>query len=138
MARCAVCQGEWPHLEEHHVVPREYGGEDGPTRPLCGSCHGALHKEVHNRTSKNPEAASAFPPEYAGRAEPFVRMIIAAKLRYEALHPSQRTATRRLQVTLRDPNTLARLHKLKTDSGHTNLEKFLNDIFERLTRKYHL
>jgi hypothetical protein len=31
-------------LHEHHVVPRAYGGEDGPTVTLCAECHGLIHE----------------------------------------------------------------------------------------------
>lgn len=39
---CWVC-GLGSSLEEHHIVPRTYGGSNGPTVTLCGICHTAIH-----------------------------------------------------------------------------------------------
>ena len=30
--------------EDHHVVPRAYGGSNGPLVSLCASCHSKLHR----------------------------------------------------------------------------------------------
>ena len=32
------------NTEHHHVVPRSYGGENGPTVSLCCDCHTCAHK----------------------------------------------------------------------------------------------
>lgn len=32
------------HREEHHIIPRAYGGADGPTVSLCDAHHTLLHK----------------------------------------------------------------------------------------------
>jgi len=39
---CWIC-GLSSSLEEHHIVPRTYGGSLGPTITLCGICHTAIH-----------------------------------------------------------------------------------------------
>lgn len=39
--RCWVCGAS--STEDHHVVPRTYGGENGPQVSLCGNCHTCLH-----------------------------------------------------------------------------------------------
>jgi hypothetical protein len=49
---CWVCRekfteyGGKPNFfaHEHHLVPRAYGGKDGPTYSLCDSHHNALHR----------------------------------------------------------------------------------------------
>lgn len=49
---CWVCEnqlmdgsvGSADHLrEEHHIIPKAYGGADGPTVSLCASHHSLLH-----------------------------------------------------------------------------------------------
>lgn len=30
-------------MEEHHIVPRSYGGADGPTVTICPACHTNAH-----------------------------------------------------------------------------------------------
>lgn len=45
--RCWVCGKIFDHSnkeERHHVVPRAYGGIDGPQVSLCDSHHTALHE----------------------------------------------------------------------------------------------
>lgn len=39
---CWIC-GLTSSLEEHHIVPRTYGGSNGPTITLCSICHTAIH-----------------------------------------------------------------------------------------------
>lgn len=44
---CWVCEEKFSaqiNVEHHHVVPRSYGGSNGPTVSLCGNCHTNLHK----------------------------------------------------------------------------------------------
>lgn len=40
---CWVC-GTQTALEEHHMIPRAYGGQDGPVICLCAVCHSNTHK----------------------------------------------------------------------------------------------
>lgn len=40
---CWVC-GLTTSLEEHHMIPRAYGGQDGPVITLCAGCHSCVHK----------------------------------------------------------------------------------------------
>lgn len=39
---CWVC-GTYGNLELHHVIPRSYGGENGPQVQVCGTCHTGVH-----------------------------------------------------------------------------------------------
>ena len=52
-----LCSGdEGNKLHEHHVVPRAYGGADGPTVTICSSHHSGVHDAAlacyPNKTSK--------------------------------------------------------------------------------------
>ena len=40
--------------EQHHIVPRAYGGSDGPVVSLCDTCHTRLHKAALAIESNNP------------------------------------------------------------------------------------
>lgn len=40
--------------EEHHIIPRAYGGSDGPVVSLCDSHHTALHKMAVALASGKP------------------------------------------------------------------------------------
>lgn len=39
---CWSCNSALP-LEVHHVIPRAFGGENGPTVTICTSCHTKAH-----------------------------------------------------------------------------------------------
>ena len=46
---CWVCGAKFApqgtaQEEQHHIVPRAYGGSDGPIVSLCDTCHTRLHK----------------------------------------------------------------------------------------------
>ena len=43
---CCGCSLPSYAREEHHVVPRAYGGTDGPTVSLCLVCHTRAHKHA--------------------------------------------------------------------------------------------
>lgn len=45
---CWVCRSA-DTLHEHHVIPRAFGGTNGPLCTLCSSCHGIIHKAAVNR-----------------------------------------------------------------------------------------
>lgn len=38
-------------LHEHHVIPRAYGGANGPEVTLCSGCHNLLH-DLHHKVKK--------------------------------------------------------------------------------------
>lgn len=60
--RCWVCgalfsdRGGTANREEHHIVPRQAGGEDGPQVSLCETHHGKAHKMAY----KIPKKESVF------------------------------------------------------------------------------
>ena len=42
--KCFVCDADCGPIQHiHHVVPRQYGGDNGPTLALCPNCHAAVH-----------------------------------------------------------------------------------------------
>jgi hypothetical protein len=40
---CWCCTSKFS-LHDHHVVPREHGGNNGPTVTICASCHNIVHR----------------------------------------------------------------------------------------------
>ncbi len=57
---CWVCnekfvgRGGTSICEEHHIVPRAYGGTDGPTVSLCDTHHSKLHRIAVCLKTKKP------------------------------------------------------------------------------------
>lgn len=62
---CWLCGARKSHTatEEHHIVPRCYGGEQGPTVTLCSSCHTRAHEAAESLYKGNPYVP------YASQAE---------------------------------------------------------------------
>ena len=62
LEHCWVCEARFNDVknpgsamrEEHHVIPRAYGGIDGPTVSLCDGHHSAIHKIAVAFKSKKP------------------------------------------------------------------------------------
>jgi hypothetical protein len=55
--KCWVCGVSFgPSVKEHrhHVIPRAYGGTDGPQVSICDSHHSALHEIALRLYSKKP------------------------------------------------------------------------------------
>lgn len=51
---CWLCSTK-DSLEDHHIIPRCNGGENGPQVTLCGVCHAAIHKMAMHQYVKSPE-----------------------------------------------------------------------------------
>ena len=54
---CWVCKRKFGHSikqQDHHVVPRAYGGTDGPQVSLCSAHHTALHEIALKLYTKKP------------------------------------------------------------------------------------
>lgn len=45
---CWLCK-TFNGLEDHHIIPRCSGGENGPQVRLCGVCHTAIHNMAFNK-----------------------------------------------------------------------------------------
>jgi hypothetical protein len=62
LPHCWVCEQRFvnsvppgPMLrEDHHIIPRKAGGEDGPTVSICDTHHAKLHKIANHLASKKP------------------------------------------------------------------------------------
>lgn len=46
---CWVCNQKGS-IELHHIVPRAYGGTQGPQTSLCGNCHSGIHNLSFKRS----------------------------------------------------------------------------------------
>ncbi|ELK45249.1 HNH endonuclease [Halobacillus sp. ACCC02827] len=45
---CDLCGRSPVKTTEHHLVPKQYGGTDGPTVMLCSACHRQIHAHFTN------------------------------------------------------------------------------------------
>ncbi|REJ08414.1 HNH endonuclease [Halobacillus trueperi] len=40
---CDLCARSPVKTTEHHLIPKQYGGVEGPTAMLCSACHRQIH-----------------------------------------------------------------------------------------------
>ena len=87
---CGVLKSD-SKTEEHHIVPRCYGGQNGPTVTLCSSCHTRVHEAAEGLYKGNPIVP------YASQAERerclyLATVIVNARIAIErANDPNKRT-----------------------------------------------
>ncbi|MFQ3543821.1 HNH endonuclease [Halobacillus rhizosphaerae] len=41
--KCDLCHRKSGKTTVHHLIPRQYGGTEGPTAVLCSACHRQVH-----------------------------------------------------------------------------------------------
>lgn len=70
---CEISGREVPTLDEHHVIPREYGGINGPTVHIDPAIHQAIHRYVHN-----PKELNRFLSQYSLEVRARIRMLVTA------------------------------------------------------------
>ncbi|ARI78069.1 HNH endonuclease [Halobacillus mangrovi] len=47
--KCDLCERSPVKTTEHHLVPRQYGGVEGPTVMVCSACHRQIHALFTNQ-----------------------------------------------------------------------------------------
>ncbi|MFC7321174.1 HNH endonuclease [Halobacillus campisalis] len=47
--KCELCRRTLVETNVHHLIPKEYGGVEGPTALLCKPCHRQIHALFTNQ-----------------------------------------------------------------------------------------
>jgi hypothetical protein len=111
--KCKLSFKFCPSLDEHHVIPREYGGEDGPTVLLTPEVHQLLHRSVSDLETRELFIKN-LPRQTQRYALQFIETIIRAKKEYEQKNPEEATET----ITLTLPKVVKqKLKLLAKDKG---------------------
>ena len=126
-----MCLAGVAHLESHHIIPREYGGQSLETVDICSTCHHGLHHQANAIWSAGDKTPRMYFTEVVfERASPFVAAIIQARRDFEELG---RPAVRPRRVIVHvDSELHAGLHRLKKYHGYTSLERFIRDHLKQL------
>jgi hypothetical protein len=120
---CVVCGVVLPVPHDHHVIPQEYGGEKGPTVPICGDCHTKVHAEAesllaHLRNNRGKPVRRVWETEKLSEsAKPYVSAIVKSALRFGGTKPYVKMHQKI------DNKTHAALKRFKLDNGFGNLEE---------------
>jgi len=84
--RCALCTMT-SGVDYHHEIPRAYGGENGPTTPLCSGHHTLVHNLALQLYKHGKEHLLSIPEdvpkENQGKLIVLVRTIVIARRRFE-------------------------------------------------------
>ncbi len=115
---CTVC-GVSRGLHEHHVVPRAYGGLNGPTVTICGTHHTLIHDLALKKTAEREKLLSRLPEAQQPRIKELVDIIRRARV---ASKDYKRPLT--MQLVL-DAGTASKLRRLKRALGAKSLQQTL-------------
>ena len=65
--------------ELHHIVPRAYGGAQGPLVSLCATCHSKVHLLANSLPEGNPELLNGLNNEQQSRLAYLANVIYNSK-----------------------------------------------------------
>jgi 5-methylcytosine-specific restriction protein A len=131
---CWVCEAKFDHSlkqQDHHIIPRAYGGVDGPQVSLCSSHHTALHeialrlysrKSHHDLLTRSPEQNK--------------KLLWLASMAYNARLLTENDPNKKpLLVESVRKETMQKIAKLKTIFPKSNramlLELAINELYAR-------
>lgn len=134
--RCWVCQTPFNHsvkCEEHHVIPRAYGGIDGPQVSLCDSHHTAAHQIADALWAKKNHFRYL-----TGDTQKDVKLLFLASRIYNARLLVHKDPNKRRILVLNPSNAFTlKLDKLKTVYGsRIGRERIIELAVERLYKQH--
>lgn len=138
--RCYV-SGATDGLDYHHVVPRAYGGEDGPQIPLSGSVHTLVHSEAlrlyQHRQDARVQYPDSCPPENRPRFLSLVRAIVTARDVYEKAQSvgAAPPPVKRIVVRGRRASRIEALALMLQTTEKAAVEAAIDRLYQSLTTK---
>ena len=117
MKRCIVC-GVRKGLHEHHVVPRAYGGLNGPVVDICGAHHTLVHNAALKKSQRDREA------ELEGHTEQQKEKLreLITVIRKSRIASKQFSRPLTMQITF-DAGMAVKVRQLKKLVGASSLEQ---------------
>ena len=98
------------------------------TVDICSTCHSGLHISA-NKRYRGVFSQDAFTPDILPRAEPFIEIILQARM----LHEAGAAPNELKNLMIKIPAIkLAKLHELKAVKGFKSMEKFLLAVIDNL------
>lgn len=135
LPHCWVCGVKFSHSvkeHHHHVVPRAYGGVDGPQVSLCDSHHSALHEIALRLYSKKPYFTLLTPDPAKNK-----RLMYLASVAYNARLATENDPNKKpLLVESVRKETLDKLKKLRTVFPKSNRAKLVEAAIDVLYARY--
>jgi len=123
---CEVSGRDCPTLDEHHVIPREFGGKDGPTVRIDPAIHQAIHRYCRNKR-KLASFLASYPENVRARIQVLVTAIIEAESNLERA----RSYTLTLELTEEEYKKLTRLAKDNRSTETKIAKTLLSNLLSR-------
>lgn len=121
---CKLTGKYYPSLDEHHTIPREFGGENSLTIFIGPDIHQTLHRSVNNPKVFD-EFLSMIPSQNRKFARELVELIRKAK---ESVDKSKKSKTVELEI---DYDTYEKLEIAAKDKG-MRVKAFLQVLISKL------
>jgi hypothetical protein len=134
--KCWVCERKFDHStkqEDHHVIPRAYGGVDGPQVSLCDSHHSALHEIAGRLYSKR-----SYFNLLTGDTQQDKKLMYLASCVYNARVLTENDPNkRRILVLSPSKETIEKLDRLKgLFRGNVSREKVIEAAVDALYKRH--
>lgn len=132
---CWICRSKFGHSvkrEDHHVIPRAYGGTDGPQVSLCDSHHSALDLIAKRLYGKKP-----FTDLLTGDAEQDKKLLWLASVVCNARILTEGDLNKK-QILVLSPKkeTFDKLKQLKKVYGNFSREKMIEFAIDKLFNQH--
>ena len=121
--KCQFCENNVATADSHHIVPREFGGENLPEISICPSCHTTVHRCVNNPSMKD-FFLSIIPPKN--------KLLVAKVIAIMEAHRATGNKVGKIKVIVElDREVHARLKLLASDKRST-LANFLEQLIKKI------
>lgn len=127
LTHCWICLSP-SSLHEHHIVPRAYGGSDGPTVTLCATCHNGIHHVADGRADMTPD--HWVDNDVISRANKLVECIVNARVL--ASKSANKRSTTILTLTAEETAILDRVKVMLGQTSRVSaLKTLINQYYQR-------
>ena len=128
MLKCLICTVS-VGVHEHHVVPRAYGGINGPVVPLCGTHHTLVHTLALKKNSLEREKLLA--GHTAEQKEKINQLVLIIRRARISAKQFQRPITIQIQFDLETSSMLRQLkHLLGARSLQQTLIRSIHKVYK--------
>ncbi len=125
--KCQVTGEFFVSLDEHHIIPQEYGGTNGPTIYLRPDIHQAIH-----RVAKNPATKDEFFSSLNPKSRQLVDMLIRKIIEHSV--PENKLTTDKT-ISVKIPHELYFVLKTKAKDLNVSLNNFVIAVLKQYVNR---
>lgn len=125
---CKLSKKYYPSLDEHHTIPREFGGENSYTIFLGPDIHQLLHRSVGNMKIRD-EFLSSLPADTRRMASDLISLIEQAK----ASFGGEEKLIKKFEVEI-TIETFNKLNIVAKEKGFHSVKQFVISMLKEITK----